>query len=199
MQRQIQNRAGVSLMSKRQVKKKSYVNLISPINPGSVQRLINVIRNKLRNGIETFTIIISSPGGDVNSGITAYNFLKGIPAEVITHNIGIVHSIAVVIFCAGSKRHCSPNSQFLIHGIGFNAKEGQRFNEVLLGERLENMKNQRITISKIISENSKKSLKEIENAMYKGVVWTPKQAMEYGLVHEISTKLFEKGADVEQV
>lgn len=35
--------------------------------------------------------------------------------------------------------------------------------------------------------------------MYKGVVWTPKQAMEYGLVHEISTKLFEKGADVEQV
>lgn len=146
--------------SKRQVKKKSYINLISPINSENVQRLINVIRNKLRNGFETFTIIISSPRGDVNSGITAYNFLKGIPAEVITHNIGIVHSIAVVIFCAGSKRHCSPNSQFLIHGIGFNAKEGQRFNEVLLGERLENMKNQRITISKIISENSKKSLKE---------------------------------------
>lgn len=186
-------------MSKKQVKKKSYINLISPIDPQSVQRLINLIRNKLRSGFESFTIIISSPGGSTNSGITAYNYLKGIPAEIITHNIGIVHSIAVVVFCAGSKRYCSPNSQFLIHGIGFNAKEGQRFNETLLEERLQDMKNQRITISEIISQNSKKSLKEIEEAMYKGAVWTPKQATEYGLVHEIRAKLFEKGADVEQV
>jgi ATP-dependent protease ClpP protease subunit len=161
--------------------------------------MFDIIRNKLRNGTDAFTILISTPGGQVTPGITAYNFLKGIPAEVITHNMGQIDSIGVVIFCAGAKRYCSPNTRFLIHGIGFDTKEGERFNEGLLAERLEGLKSERITISKIISENSKRSLEEIERDMYKGVVWTPEQAIDYGLVHEIRTELFRKGEDVEQV
>jgi ATP-dependent Clp endopeptidase proteolytic subunit ClpP len=179
--------------------RESYIVFPVPITLRSVQELFNILRNKLREGTESLTILISSPGGQVNAGISAYNFLKGIPAEVITHNTGQVDSIGVVVFCAGSKRYCSPDTRFLIHGIGFDAKEGQRFNEGLLAERLEGLKNERITVSKIISNNTKKSLEEVENDMYKGVVWTPEQSIDYGLVHEIRTQLFEKGAIVEQV
>jgi len=179
--------------------KKTYINFFVPITLKSVQQLFSIVQNKLKSGTETFTILISSPGGQVGPGITAYNFLKGIPAEVMTHNTGQVNSIGVVIYCAGSKRYCSPNSRFLIHGIGFDAREAQRFNEGILAERLEGLKNERITISKIISENSKRSLKQVEEDMFRGVVWTPKQAIEFGLVHEIREKLFEKGADVVQV
>jgi len=186
-------------MSKSHVAKKSYINFFVPVTLKSVQQLFNIIQDKLRSGTETITILISTPGGQVNAGITAYNFLMGIPAEVITHNTGQVDSIGMVIYCAGSKRHCSPNSRFLIHGIGFDAKAGQRFNEGILAERIEGLKNERITISEIISSNSKRSLKEVEDDMFKGVIWTPKQAIDYGLVHDIKTKLFEKGADVEQV
>jgi len=186
-------------MSESEGRKKSYLNFSVPVTLKSVQQLFNIIQNRLKRGTETFTILISSPGGQVASGVNAFNFLKGVPAKIITHNIGQVDSIGVVIYCAGTKRYCSPNTRFLIHGIGFNAKEGQRFNEGLLAEKLEGLKNDRITISKIISQNSKRSLKEIEADMYKGVVWTPEQAINYGLVHEIRTELFEKGADVEQV
>jgi ATP-dependent protease ClpP protease subunit len=32
-------------------------------------------------------------------GLTAYNYLKGIPATVTTHNIGSVDSIGVALYC----------------------------------------------------------------------------------------------------
>jgi ATP-dependent Clp protease protease subunit len=132
----------------------------------------------------------------VRAGIAAYNYLKGIPAEAITHNHGQTDSVAVVVFCAGSKRYCSSNARFLIHGIGFDAQPNQRFDERFLGERLEGLRNDRETISKIISENSNRSLKEVEEDMFRGVVWSSQQAIDFGLVHEIKGQLFEKGADV---
>lgn len=170
-----------------------------PITLTSVQELVRIVQKKLMNGVESITILLSSPGGQVSAGITAYNFLMGIPAEVVTFNTGQVDSIGVVLYCAGLKRYCSPNSRFLIHGIGFDAIQGQRFDERYLAERIEGLKNERITISEIISSNSKMSLEQVEGDMFKGVILTPQQAIKYGLVHEIKKALFEKGADVEQV
>lgn len=178
---------------------KSYVIFSVPVDISTAQKFINIILGKLKEGKKIITVLIASPGGQVSAGINIYNFLKGIPAEVITHNFGQSDSIAVTIFCAGSKRYCTPDSRFLIHGIGFDAAQGQRFDEGLLGERLEGLKNDRITISKIISANSKRSTKEVEDDMLKGVVWTPEQAVGNGLVHEIRRELFEKGADVVQI
>jgi len=178
---------------------KAYVIFSVPIDMNTAQRLINIILERLKAGKRIITILISSPGGQVAAGINIYNFLKGIPVEVITHNFGQSDSIAVTVFCAGSKRYCTPDSRFLIHGVGFDTIQGQRFDERLMVERLEGLKNDRVTISKIMSENSKRTFKEIEEDMFKGVVWTPEQAVGYGLVHEIKKELFEKGADVIQV
>lgn len=176
-------------------KKQTVINYVALITDRSVQQLFVTVQNKLRENTDRFIILISSPGGMVRAGIAAYNYLKGVPAEVITHNYGQTDSIAVVLFCAGSKRYCSPNARFLVHGIGFDAQPNQRFDERLLGERLEGLKNDRETISKIISENSRRSLEEVEQDMFRGVVWNPQEAIDYGLVHEIKEPLFEKGAD----
>jgi ATP-dependent Clp protease protease subunit len=178
---------------------KSYIILSQLIDNNVAQRLTTLILEKLKAGKTTITILIASPGGQVAAGIAIYNLLKGLPTEIITHNFGQSDSIAVTIFCAGSKRYCTPDARFLIHGIGFNAGQGDRFDERLLGEKIEELKNSRITISKIISENSKRSTTEIEEGMLKGVVWTAEQAIANGLVHEIKQELFERGADVVQV
>jgi ATP-dependent protease ClpP protease subunit len=61
---------------------------------------------------------------------------------------------------------------------------------------LEGLKNERETLSKIISDNTKRSLKDVERDMFKGVVWIPQQAVEYGLVYEMKKELFPKGSDV---
>jgi ATP-dependent Clp protease protease subunit len=178
---------------------RAHINYTAGVTDKSVQQLLVAVQENLRRNVSSFTILISSPGGLVRAGIAAYNYLKGIPAEVITHNYGQADSIAILLFCAGSKRYSSPNARFLIHGIGFDAQPGQRFDERLLKERLEALKNERETISKIISENSKRSLQQVQEDMFQGVVWTPEQAKDYGLVHEIREPLFERGTTVTSI
>ena len=104
-----------------QGKKTIYIKFFAGIDPNTIAKLTTLVQQKLREGVERFVLLISSPGGNVFAGLSGYNFLKGIPAEVITHNFGSADSIATVLFCAGSRRFCVPHARFLLHGIGFDA------------------------------------------------------------------------------
>jgi len=137
-------------------------------------------------------LLISSPGGNVDPGIAIYNFLKGLPIEVITHNYGTCDSIATLVFCSGEKRYTVSNSRFLIHGIGLTV-QNQRFNETNLKETLDSLKNQRETISKIIAKECKKEIEDVEQDMLKGIVLSPEDAIKYGLATEIKDDLIPPG------
>ncbi|NHJ31912.1 MAG: hypothetical protein FK732_03530, partial [Asgard group archaeon] len=108
-------------------------------------------------------------------------------------------SIGVLLYCAGTRRLCTPHSRFLMHDIGLNTRPNHRFNERSLGERLASIRNEKKLISHILSSNCNKSLEEIEDAMLRGEVWTSEQAIEYGLTHELRTILYERGADVIEI
>jgi ATP-dependent Clp endopeptidase proteolytic subunit ClpP len=174
----------------------AYIRYFGPIDDDRVKKLMATLEQKLKEGRDRFVILISSPGGSVFHGISAYNFLKGIPAELVTYNFGSVDSIAVCLFCAGTKRLCVPHARFLIHGIGFDVPAGARFDEKLLGERIANLKNERETICRIIADNTGKKLEDVEQDMFTGITLTSEQAKDYGLVHEIKPELFEKQAEV---
>jgi ATP-dependent Clp endopeptidase proteolytic subunit ClpP len=173
-----------------------YIRYFGPIDDERVKKLMATLEQKLKEGIERFVILISSPGGQVFHGISAYNFLKGIPAEIQTHNFGSTDSSAICLFCAGAKRLCVPHGRFLIHGIGFDVQAGARFNEKSLGEHMTRLKNERETICRIIADNTGKKLEDIEQDMLNAITLTAEQAKDYGLVHEIKSDLFEKGAEV---
>ncbi len=173
-----------------------YIRYFGPIDDERVKKLMATVEQKLKEGTERFVILISSPGGSVFHGISAYNFLKGIPAEILTFNFGSIDSMAVCLFCAGSKRLCVPHGRFLIHGIGFDVPTGARFDEKSLGERMTNLRNERETICRIIADNTGKKLEDVEQDMFRGITLTSEQAKDYGLVHEIKSELFEKQAEV---
>jgi len=146
----------------------------------------------MSRGMKKLNLLISSPGGNVDPGIAIYNFLKGLPIEVITHNYGSCDSIASLVFCAGLKRYTISNSRFLIHGIGLTI-QNQRFSETALNETINSMKNQRETISKIIAKECNKNLEDVEKDMLQGIILTPEQAIKYGLVTGIKDTLIPVG------
>jgi ATP-dependent protease ClpP protease subunit len=154
------------------------------------------IQVKLQQGVEKFVLLISSPGGSVAAGLSLYNFLKGIPAEIETHNFGSVDSVAIVVFCAGQKRYCVPNARFLLHGIGFDIPVGTRFEEKHLEEKIKDLKMDKANIVKVIAENCKKTEEEISNDIHEVKVLNPEDAKGYGLVHEIKKDLFPVNAEV---
>lgn len=175
-------------------KKKVAIRFFAEVNQQSVNTLITVIESKLRENFDNFKILISSPGGTVFHGISAYNFLKGIPAKIETYNFGSADSIATVIFCAGSKRFCVPNARFLIHGIGWSPSG--RFEEKQLNEQIKGMAVDRENIAKIIAENCNKKQKEVEKIMFKGTTFNPEKAKNFGLVHEIKNELLLQGEEI---
>jgi len=171
------------------------IKFFAPVIDITVNTLLNIVDQQLRNGIDEFKILISSPGGSVFHGLSAYNYLKGIPAKITTHNFGSVDSIGIVIFCAGDKRISVPQARFLLHSVKANFRN-ETLEEKQIEERLKSIKIDTENIAKVISENTKKSKEEIINEMSERTTLNPQQAKEYGLIDEISPILFPRGSEI---
>ena len=177
-------------------KKEAFINFQGEININTVARFTATIQQKLTEGVERFVVLISSPGGHVASGIAAYNLLRGIPAEVVTHNYGVIDSMAVVLFSGGQERYCVPHARFLLHGVGFTVPQNTRFEEKQLDERIKNLRIDRQNIARIIAEQCGRNASDVEADMLEVRTLNSAEAVEYGLVHGIKTELMPKGADV---
>lgn len=158
--------------------------------------LMATIDDKMRQGAQEFILLISSPGGNAFYGLSAYNYLKGLPATFTTHNFGTVDSIAVVLFCVGSRRFSVPQAQFLLHGVSMTFEQDETLEESQLEERLKEMKIDAENIAKVIAVNTDKTVQEVTIAMQARTTLNPEDAKAWGLVHEIKSELFEIGSEV---
>ena len=162
----------------------------------TVNALMNNIDQKMKQGVKDFIILISSPGGSVIHGLSAYNYLKGLPATITTHNFGSVDSIGIVLYCAGSKRLSVPQARFVLHGVNAQFTGNQNLEEKQLEERLKGLRIDIENIAKVIAENTGKSVKDVTDAMLERTTLNPEEARSWGLVHEIKSQLFEAGSEV---
>jgi ATP-dependent protease ClpP protease subunit len=110
---------------------------------------VNAIDQSMKKGAKEFIILISTPGGHVFHGLSAYNYLRGLPVKIITHNFGSVDSIGVVLFCAGDERYSSPQARFLLHGVSVNFGKSS-LEEKQLEERLKGLRIDIENIAKVL-------------------------------------------------
>lgn len=171
------------------------IKFFAPVDERTINALIDIIDQKMRQGVEEFTILISSPGGTVFHGLSAYNYLKGIPAKIITHNFGSVDSIGVILYCSGQKRFSVPHARFLLHGVTAHFRQ-ERLEEKQIEERLKGLKIDIENIAKVIAENTGKKIEDVIKAMHERTTLNPEEAKEWGLVHEIKSELFKKDSEI---
>lgn len=172
------------------------IKFFAPVIDVTVNALMNAIDQKMKQGVRDFIILISSPGGSVIHGLSTYNYLKGLPAMIITHNFGSVDSIGLVLYCAGSRRLSVPQARFLLHAVNAQFKGNQSLEEKQLEERLKGLRIDIENIAKVIAANTDKSLEDVTNAMLERTTLNPEEAQSWGLVHEIKSQLFEAGSEV---
>ena len=97
-----------------------------PITPKSYENLRNLVLSAFcQGGAEKITVMLSSEGGDLNSGFSAYNFFRGLPVPVKMVNVGTVESIAVLIYLASDERIALESSRFLIHPFHWTFPSGR--------------------------------------------------------------------------
>lgn len=128
-------------------------------------------------------------------GITLYNFLRGVPFELIVHNIGNVDSIGNAIFLGGQVRYACAHSTFMFHGVGFD-KPAARYEEKSLREMLDGIGSDQRRIGSIITDRTTITQDEVEGLFREAQTKTAEFARERGIVHEIREFKLPGGAPV---
>jgi ATP-dependent protease ClpP protease subunit len=172
------------------------IKFFAPVIDVTVNALMNAVEQKMKQGAKEFTIAISSPGGSVFHGLSAYNYLKGLPVEITTHNFGSVDSIGIVLYCSGSKRLSVPQARFLLHAVSAQFRGEQSLEEKQLEERLKGLAIDIENIAKVIAANTNKTEADIVSAMHERTTLNPEEAKSWRLVHGIKSELFEAGSEV---
>lgn len=172
------------------------IKFFAPVVDSTIFALMNAIDQKLREDKRDFILLISTPGGSVFHGLTAYNYLRGIPANFTTHNFGSVDSIGVVLFCGGKTRLSVPQARVLLHGVSIGFQQNVSLEEPQVEEKLKSLRMDLENISKVVAENTGKTVKEVTDAMLSRTTLNASDAKSWGLVHEIKTELFPAGAEI---
>ena len=93
----------------------TYITFTAGVTADSVQRLLAAV-DAAATAAPQVHLLFASPGGNINSGLTAYHLLRAMPTELVTYNAGSVASIAVIMYLAGVRRYVARRAKFLTHG-----------------------------------------------------------------------------------
>jgi ATP-dependent protease ClpP protease subunit len=178
--------------------KEVYIQFTAPINIGSAQNLVGTIAQYIAQGFTKVVLLISTPGGIVDSGVTLYNTLRSLPIKIVTYNMGAVDSIGNVVFLAGEERYASVNSRFMFHGVGFQV-QSMMLEEKFLEEKLRNIKSDHARIAGILEERTNLTHKQVLRYFHDAHFLTSDQAREHGMIQEISDVKIPLGAPFIQI
>ena len=90
------------------------IHFFGPINVSTAEMFRNMLLNAMNTqGLKGIEILMSSEGGDLNSGFTMYNYLRSFPLPTTVINMGAIESIALIPFLGAGIRRAVPNSRFL--------------------------------------------------------------------------------------
>ncbi len=173
-----------------------YVSFSAEINVKTTESLIAVMSQQANDGVEHVYLMMSTPGGEVMSGLNLYNTLRSFPFRLTTHNMGNVDSVGNVIFLAGEARYACAHSTFMFHGVGFNVAHPTRFEEKLLRERLDSISADHARIGAIINDRTNLEESQIGQLFLEARTKDAAYAASVGIVNEIRDVQIPRGTPV---
>ena len=137
------------------------------------------------------TMLISSPGGHVESGDAIHDIIRFVRAPVTTVGTGWVASAGTHVFIAAPKqrRVCLPNTRFMIHqpggGMGGPASD--------IAIQAKEILRTRERIAKAISRQTGQPFEKVLADMERDFWLSAEEAISYGLVSKIIESSRELG------
>lgn len=128
-------------------------------------------------------VLISSPGGHVESGDAIHDIIRFVRAPVTTLGTGWVASAGTHVFLAAPKerRVCLPNTRFMIHQPGGGA--GGPATDIAI--QAKEILRTRERIAKVISKQTGQPLPKVLGDMERDFWLSADEAIEYGLVSRV--------------
>jgi len=129
------------------------------------------------------SVLVSSPGGHVESGDAIHDMIRFVRAPVTTIGTGWVASAGTNIFLAAPKnrRVCLPNTRFMIHqpggGLGGQATD--------IAIQAKEILRTRARVARVISKETGQPLEKVLSDMERDFWMSAEEAVDYGIVSRI--------------
>jgi ATP-dependent Clp protease protease subunit len=129
------------------------------------------------------TVLISSPGGHVESGDAIHDMIRFVRAPVTTVGTGWVASAGVHIYLAPPKdrRVCLPNTRFMIHQPAGGA--GGQASDIAI--QAKEILKTRERIARAIAKQTGKTYESVLADMERDFWMSAEEAVAYGIVSRI--------------
>lgn len=141
---------------------------------------------------EPIHMYISSPGGSVMAGLAILDTMQLIQAPVHTYAMGMVASMAAVLFTCGEPghRYIMPNAEVMIHQP-LGGTSGQASDIEIQANHIIKLKKR---LYKIISKATGKHVKTIEKESDRDNYFEADQAIAFGLADTVLETISKKDA-----
>ena len=153
------------------------------INDKLAQRTVAHLLALAEDSDDPINMLISSPGGHVESGDMIHDVIRFIRPRVRTIGSGWVASAGALIFVGAEKadRYCLPNTRFLIHqpsgGIG-----GTSSDMMIQAEQVRQMRDR---LNQIFADATGQSIERIEADTQRDFWLNTQEALDYGLLGQV--------------
>jgi ATP-dependent Clp protease, protease subunit len=163
--------------------KSRFVMLFGEINHAVARATCTRLIALAEDAETPITVLISSPGGHVESGDAIHDVIRFVRAPVTTVGTGWVASAGTHVFIAAPKerRVCLPNTRFMIHQPGGGAGGPATDIAIQAKEILRTRERIARTIAKQTGKPYDKVIVDIDRDFW----MSPKEAIEYGVVSRV--------------
>ena len=164
--------------------KERIVFLGTPIDDNVASVIIaQLLFLEAENNDKDIYLYINTPGGLITSGMGIYDTMNYIKPNVATICMGQAASMGAFLLAGGAKgkRSALPNARIMIHQP-LGGAEGQASDIKIQADEILRLKN---SLNKILSKNTKKSLKKIERDTDRNFFMSSEEAKDYGLIDTI--------------
>lgn len=131
-------------------------------------------------------LYINSPGGSVTAGMAIYDTMNYVKCDVSTICIGLAASMGAFLLSSGArgKRFALPNSEIMIHQP-LGGAQGQASDIKIQAEHILKIRDK---MNRILSENTGKTIQEIERDTDRDNYLSADEAQKYGLIDKVFYK-----------
>ena len=130
------------------------------------------------------TVLIHSPGGEIDAGMLIYDVIQSSKAPIRTVCTGRAYSMGAVLLASGTGgRYILPHSKTMLHeplisnGVGGSCSSIRSMSDSLIETRR--------MINELLSKHTGKSVEEIETATSYDHYFSAEESVEFGLVDGI--------------